>query len=58
VSTRQLVAGVALVFTAFFAALTIRVIVRTGFDVLTITSLFVLALFGIALFGVYTDRDE
>lgn len=49
-TSRTLIA-VALAFTVFFAVLTISVIVRTGLDILTLTSLFVLTLLGIGLYG-------
>jgi hypothetical protein len=56
--TRQMALTLALVFTAFFAGLTIYVIARTGLDVLTIASLFVLALFGLGLYGALTHPPE
>ncbi len=43
--------AVAFAFTVFFAVLTLSVIVRTGLDVLSLTSLFVLTLLGIGLYG-------
>jgi hypothetical protein len=52
------VIGVALVFTLFFAGLTLYVIVRTGLDVLTLASLGVLALLGVGLYGAYTHPPE
>ena len=48
-STRRVVAAVALVFTAFFAFLTFYDIVQHGIDVLAIISLFVLVLFGVGI---------
>jgi hypothetical protein len=50
--------GVALAFTVFFAVLTISVIVRTGLDVLTLLSLFVLVLLGVGLYGALTHPPE
>lgn len=50
--------GVALAFTVFFATLTISVIVRTGLDVLTVTSLFVLVLLGVGLYGALTHPPD
>ena len=48
---RTLVAGIALVFTALLAFLTLFVIFRTGPDVLSVLSLIVLALFFFGIFG-------
>lgn len=56
--SRQLGLALALVFTAFFAALTISQIVRTGLDVLTVVSLLVLGLFGLGLYGALTHPPE
>jgi hypothetical protein len=50
--------GVALAFTVFFAILTISVIVRTGIDVLTLVSLFVLLLLGVGLYGALTHPPD
>jgi hypothetical protein len=50
--------GVALLFTLFFAGLTLYVIVRTGLDVLTLASLFVLVLFGVGLYGAFTQPPQ
>lgn len=50
--------AVALAFTVFFAILTISVIARTGLDVLTFASLFVLVLLGVGLYGALTHPPE
>jgi len=50
--------AVALAFTVFFAILTISVIVRTGIDVLTLVSLFVLVLLGVGLYGALTHPPD
>jgi hypothetical protein len=50
--------GVALVFTLFFAALTLYVIVRTGLDVFTLASLAVLVLLGVGLYGAFTHPPQ
>jgi hypothetical protein len=50
--------AVALAFTVFFAILTISVIVRTGLDLLTLASLFVLVLLGVGLYGAWTNPPE
>ena len=57
-STRRVVAAVALVFTAFFAFLTFYDIVQHGIDVLAIISLFVLVLFGVGILGALASGDE
>lgn len=56
--TRQVGLALALIFTAFFAALTISVIIRHGIDVLTVASLVVLLLLGIGLYGALTHPPE
>jgi hypothetical protein len=56
--TRRVVLGVALAFTTLFAALTLDVIVRTGLDILTLTSLCVLVLLGVGLFGALMEPPE
>jgi hypothetical protein len=56
--TRQVGLALALIFTGFFAALTISVIVRHGIDVLEVVSLVVLVLFGIGLYGALTHPPE
>jgi hypothetical protein len=56
--TRRVVLGVALAFTALFAALTLDVIVRTGLDILTLTSLCILVLLGVGLFGALMEPPE
>jgi hypothetical protein len=50
--------AVAFAFTVFFAILTLSVIVRTGVDVLTLTSLFVLVLLGVGLYGALTHPPD
>jgi hypothetical protein len=55
---RQLALALALVFTAFFAGLTLYVIARHGLDVLTLVSLLVLALFGAGLYGALTHPPD
>jgi hypothetical protein len=51
---------VALVFVIGFAAMTITVAVRYGFDVLTVLSLLILALIGFGVVGalINTPPDE
>jgi hypothetical protein len=56
--SRQVGLALALVFTAFFAALTISVIVRHGIDILEVASLVVLVLLGIGLYGALTRPPE
>ena len=48
---RQLILGVALVFIAALAYLTVRVTIEHGVDILVIFSLLVLALFGFGIVG-------
>jgi hypothetical protein len=57
-TTSRVLIAVALAFTVFFAILTISVIVRTGLDVLTLASLFVLVLLGVGLYGALTHPPE
>lgn len=57
-STRRVVAAVALVFTAFFAFLTFYDIVQHGIDVLAIISLFVLVLFGVGILGALASGPD
>jgi hypothetical protein len=45
-----------LAFVILFAAMTITVTVRTGFDVLTAASLLILALIGIGVIGALLNR--
>jgi hypothetical protein len=45
-----------LAFVVLFAAMTITVTVRTGFDVLTAASLLILALIGIGVIGALLNR--
>jgi hypothetical protein len=56
--TRRVLLGLALAFTTFFAGLTLYVIVHTGLDVLTLTSLFVLGLLGVGLAGALMEPPE
>jgi hypothetical protein len=56
--SRQVGLALALIFTAFFAALTISVIVRHGVDVLEVASLVVLVLLGVGLYGALTHPPE
>jgi hypothetical protein len=57
-TTSRMLIAVALVFTVFFAVLTISVIVRTGLDILTLASLFVLVLLGVGLYGALTHPPD
>lgn len=57
-STRRTIIGVVLVFTAFFAYLTIGDAIENGVSVLTIVSVGVLALFVIALLGMLSQPPE
>lgn len=57
-STRRIVAAVALVFTAFFAFLTFYVIVQHGIDLLAIASLFVLVLFAVGILGALASGPD
>jgi hypothetical protein len=45
-----------LAFVVLFAAMTITVTVRTGFDVLTAASLLILALIGIGVIGALLNQ--
>jgi hypothetical protein len=56
--SRQLGLALAVVFTGFFAALTISAIAQRGIDVWTVLSLFVLVLFGLGLYGALTHPPE
>jgi hypothetical protein len=58
VSTRRIVAAVALAFTAFFAFLTLSDIVEHGVDVLTIVSLGVLVLLAVGVFGALMQGPD
>jgi len=55
---RTAVLGAALAFTALLAFLTLYVLFQEGPDVLTITSLIVLALFVIGIFGALGSPPE
>jgi hypothetical protein len=48
---RGAIFAVVLVFLVFFAGLTISVVVRSGLDILTVTSLVILALLGFGILG-------
>jgi hypothetical protein len=50
-SARTVLLGVVLVFILALGALTIDVVAKQGFDVLTVLSLLVLALFGFGIVG-------
>jgi hypothetical protein len=54
-TTRQLILGVTLVFTAALAYLTIRVMIEHGIDFLVVLSLLVLALFGFGILGALRE---
>jgi hypothetical protein len=56
--TRRVVLGLALALTTFFAALTLDVIARTGLDVLSLSSLLVLALLGVGIVGALRQPPE
>ncbi len=49
--TRIVVLGVALVFIAFFAFLTVAAIIEQGLTVASLISIFILALLGIGIVG-------
>ena len=53
---RSVIAGVALVFTAIFAFLTLFVIFTTGLDVLSAISLIIVALFFFGIFGALGQK--
>ena len=55
---RTLVLGAALAFTALLAFLTLYVLFQEGPDVLTISSLLVLALFVFGIFGAMSRPPE
>ncbi len=55
---RTLILGAALAFTALLAFLTLYVLFQEGPDVLTITSLIVLALFFFGIFGAFTRPPD
>lgn len=56
--TRRVIIAVVLVFTAFFAILTISDAVSNGVSFLTIVSVAVLGFFTIALIGMLTQPPE
>jgi len=58
VTTHRIVTGVALVFTAFFAFLTLYDAVENGVSILTIVSLAVLALFAVGILGALAHPPE
>jgi hypothetical protein len=58
VTTRRVVAAVALAFTAFFAFLTLSDAVRNGVSVLTIVSLGVLVLFAVGIVGALAQGPD
>jgi hypothetical protein len=53
---RSVIAGVALAFTAVLAFLTLFVIFNTGFDVLSVMSLIIVALFFFGIFGALGQK--
>jgi hypothetical protein len=55
---RTLVLGAALAFTALLAFLTLYVLFQEGPDILTISSLLVLALFVFGIFGAMSRPPE
>jgi hypothetical protein len=55
---RDVVLAIALVFTAAFAFLTLRVLFTEGIDVLVVASLVVLALLGFGILGALTSGDD
>ena len=56
--TRRVIIGVVLVFTAFFAYLTLSDVAENGVSFLSIVSVGVLALFAIALLGMLSQPPE
>ena len=57
-TTRRTIISVVLVFTLFFAYLTIGDAVENGVSILTVVSVGVLALFVIALLGMLSQPPE
>ena len=57
-STRRIVTAVALVFTAFFAFLTLADAVENGVSFLTIVSLGVLVLFAVGILGALAQGPD
>lgn len=57
-TTRRIVAAVALAFVAFFAFLTLYDTVKHGVDVFTIASLFVLVLLGVGIVGALASGPD
>lgn len=57
-TTQRAVLAVALVFTVFFAILTLYDAIHNGVSFLTIVSLGVLALFGIGIFGALSQPPD
>jgi hypothetical protein len=58
VSTRNIIAAVALAFTAFFAFLTLYDAVENGVSFLTIVSLGVLLLLGVGVIGALSQGPD
>lgn len=57
-TTRRIVAAVALAFTAFFAFLTLYDAIEHGVDVFTIASVFVLVLLGVGVVGALASGSD
>lgn len=57
-TTRRVVTAVALVFTVFFAFLTLSDAVENGVSFLTIVSLGVLLLFGVGILGALAQGPD
>lgn len=57
-TTRRIVAAVALVFVACFAFLTLYDTVKHGVDVFTIASVFVLVLLGVGIVGALASGPD
>ena len=55
---RTVILGAALAFTALLAFLTLYVLFQEGPDILTVTSLIVLALFVFGIFGAFTHPPD
>jgi hypothetical protein len=53
---RSVITGVALAFTALLAFLTLFVIFRSGFDVLSVLSLIIVTLFFFGIFGALGQK--
>lgn len=57
-TTRRIVAAVALAFVAFLAFLTLYGTVKHGVDVFTVASIFVLVLLGVGIVGALASGPD